>query len=86
MPVLRQGGRVGLGLVLALALPLALAVGGEIAVDTGVASGRLLPPPSRIGATVWELAASGDLLVHVEATLIRVGLGFLFGAAAGILM
>ncbi|MCJ2056946.1 ABC transporter permease [Methylobacterium sp. J-048] len=79
--LLRQGGRVGLGLV----LPLALAIGWEIAVDSGLVSGRLLPPPSRIGATLLDLAASGDLLMHVEATLIRVGLGFLWGAAAGIL-
>ena len=81
VPLLRRGGRAGLGLL----LPLLLAIGWEIAVATGLASGRLLPPPSRIGATLWELAASGDLWMHVEATLIRVGLGFLFGAAAGIL-
>ena len=79
--LLRHGGRAGLGLL----LPLLLAIGWEIAVDIGLASGRLLPPPSRIGATLWGLAASGDLWMHVEATLIRVGLGFLFGAAAGIL-
>ena len=78
---MRQGGRVGLGLV----LPLALAIGWEIAIDTGLVSGRLLPPPSRIGATLLDLAASGDLLMHVQATLIRVGLGFLWGAAVGIL-
>ncbi len=85
MPSLRRSGRVGLGLALGLALPVTLAAGWEIAVDAGAASGRLLPPPSRIGATLLELAASGDLLSHVEATLIRVGLGFLCGAAAGIL-
>ncbi|MCJ2115225.1 ABC transporter permease [Methylobacterium sp. J-001] len=78
---MQQGGRVGLGLV----LPLALAIGWEIAIDTGLVSGRLLPPPSRIGATLLDLAASGDLLMHVQATLIRVGLGFLWGAAVGIL-
>jgi sulfonate transport system permease protein len=81
VPLLQRSGRAGLGLV----LPLLLAIGWEIAVDTGLASGRLLPPPSRIGATLWDLAASGDLWMHVEATLIRVGLGFLCGAAAGIL-
>ena len=82
---LRQSGRVGLGLALGLALPVTLAVGWEVAVENGAASGRLLPPPSRIGATLLELAASGNLLAHVEATLVRVGLGFLFGGVAGIL-
>ncbi|MDP4026469.1 ABC transporter permease [Methylobacterium sp. NEAU 140] len=82
MPPLRRG---GLAVVLALVLPVTLALGWEVAVDTGAASGRLLPPPSRIGATLADLAASGDLLTHVAATLVRVGLGFLCGAAAGIL-
>ncbi|MGN7124656.1 ABC transporter permease [Methylorubrum thiocyanatum] len=72
-------------LALGLLLPLGLALGWEIAVAAGLASGRLLPPPSRIGAALWTLAASGELWTHVEATLIRVGLGFAFGASAGIL-
>lgn len=72
-------------LSLGLLLPLGLALGWEIAVAAGLASGRLLPPPSRIGAALWMLAASGELWTHVEATLIRVGLGFAFGASAGIL-
>ena len=73
-------GRAGLGLL----LPLALALGWEAAVRAGLAQGRLLPPPSRIAATLWELARSGDLWMHVSATLVRVGLGFALGAAAGI--
>lgn len=81
-PLLRHGGRALLG----LALPLALALGWEVAVDAGLASGRLLPPPSRIGRTLLDLAASGDLWMHVQATLARVGLGFLCGALAGIVV
>ena len=81
-PWLGHGGRAALGIL----LPLALALGWEIAVRSGWAQGRLMPAPSRVGATLWELAASGDLWMHVEATLVRVGLGFAFGAAAGILL
>ncbi|GEO99325.1 hypothetical protein GCM10007887_27190 [Methylobacterium haplocladii] len=73
--------RWGLG----LAVPVILALGWELAVRFGFAQGRLIPPPSRVGATLWQLAASGDLRMHVAATLIRVGLGFAFGAGAGIL-
>jgi sulfonate transport system permease protein len=65
-------------------LPLALAIGWELAVRTGFAQGRLMPPPSQIGATLYALAASGDLWLHVQATLVRVALGFAFGATAGI--
>ncbi|GMA76647.1 hypothetical protein GCM10025880_30640 [Methylorubrum aminovorans] len=79
--LLGGGARLALGLL----LPLALAFGWEIAVAAGFSSGRLLPPPSRVGAALWTLAASGELWTHVEATLIRVGLGFAFGAGAGIL-
>ena len=80
--LLGGGGRAVLGLL----LPLTLAGAWEIAVASGLATGRLLPPPSRIGAALWSLAASGELWMHVEATLIRVGLGFAFGAGAGILI
>ncbi|HEY0837072.1 MAG TPA: ABC transporter permease [Azospirillum sp.] len=49
----------------------------------GLGNGRLLPPPSRILATLWGLAKSGELTTHVLATLGRVGAGFLFGVLAG---
>jgi sulfonate transport system permease protein len=77
--------RRGTRLLLGLLPPVLLALAWEIGVDAGWFSGRLLPPPSRIAGTLWGLAASGDLATHVEATLVRVGLGFAFGAAAGIL-
>jgi sulfonate transport system permease protein len=73
-------GRSGLGLL----LPLMLALGWEATVRAGLAQGRLLPPPSRIAVTLWELARSGDLWMHVSATLVRVGLGFVLGAVTGI--
>jgi sulfonate transport system permease protein len=76
-----HGRRALLGLV----PPVLLGLGWELAVASGLASGRLLPPPSRVGVSLWQLAVSGDLALHVEATLLRVGLGFALGSAAGIL-
>ena len=81
-PSLGRYGQAVLGLV----VPVLLALGWELAVRVGFAQGRLLPAPSRIEATLWELAASGDLWMHVSATLVRVGLGFALGAAMGILV
>jgi sulfonate transport system permease protein len=75
-------GRFLLGLV----LPLALALGWELAVRSGWAQGRLMPPPSRIFATLSALAASGELWTHIGATLLRVLAGFLLGAVAGTVM
>jgi sulfonate transport system permease protein len=66
-----------------LCLPVALAIIWEIAVRSGFSNGRLMPPPSKVGATLWELAVSGELATHAAATLLRVGAGFGLGALAG---
>jgi sulfonate transport system permease protein len=72
--------------LLGLLLPLTLALGWELAVWLGWSNGRLVPPPSRVFATILELARSGDLTRHILATLYRVGLGFVLGVAAGTLL
>jgi sulfonate transport system permease protein len=72
--------------LLGLFLPIAIALAWEFAVRSGLAQGRLVPPPSRIYATLRELAATGDLWTHVWATLWRVLVGFGIGAAAGIVL
>jgi len=66
-----------------LLLPVGLAIAWEAAVRFGVAEGRLLPPPSRILATLWDLARSGELWRHVTTTSARVFGGFLIGVMAG---
>lgn len=75
-------GRVLLGLL----LPVAVALAWEAAVRFGLAEGRLMPPPSRILATLTALAQTGELSSHVAATLWRVLVGFAIGAAAGIVL
>ena len=65
-------------------LPVAIALLWEAAVRLGLVQGRLVPPPSRIGATLWALSETGELWTHVGATLWRVTVGFLIGAVAGI--
>ncbi|MBS7544850.1 ABC transporter permease [Ancylobacter oerskovii] len=72
--------------VLGAVLPLGAALLWELAVRAGLASGRLMPPPSTILATLVELARSGDLALHVKATLARVAAGFALGVAAGTLL
>ncbi|POR53222.1 ABC transporter permease [Bosea psychrotolerans] len=64
-------------------LPIALAALWELLVRAGIANGRLMPPPSVVGRTLWGLAASGELLTHVTATLWRVAAGFGLGAGVG---
>jgi sulfonate transport system permease protein len=68
---------------LGLLLPVALALFWEIAVRYGLASGRLVPPPSVIFQTFADLARTGELELHASVTLSRVAAGFALGVAAG---
>jgi sulfonate transport system permease protein len=71
---------------LGLLLPIALAIGWELAVRFGLSNGRLVPPPSKIFATIVELAESGELARHMAATLGRVFAGFGLGVLSGTLL
>ena len=68
---------------LGLLLPVGVALAWELIVWLGYSNGRLVPPPSKVFATIVELARSGELLKHVIATLTRVGVGFGLGVVAG---
>jgi sulfonate transport system permease protein len=74
------------GWLTALAIPVTLGVAWELAVRTGIAPGRLMPPPSRLMQTAIALAKSGELQTHVAATMTRIGIGFGIGAVAGTLV
>jgi sulfonate transport system permease protein len=71
---------------LGVVLPLTVAVAWELAVWSGWSNGRLVPPPSRVFATIVELARSGELSRHIITTLARVGAGFGLGVIAGTLL
>jgi sulfonate transport system permease protein len=45
-----------------------------------------VPTLAQIGRAAVQLSASGDLALHVEATLGRVLVGFMFGTAAGLIV
>jgi sulfonate transport system permease protein len=74
-----SGQRALLGLI----LPLGAAVLYEAAFRAGLVEARLLPAPSRILATLFDLAKTGELWTHVLATVLRVLAGFLIGAGVG---
>ena len=71
---------------LGLLLPVGLALAWETVVWSGLSNGRLVPPPSKIFATIMELANSGELARHVAATLSRVAAGFGLGVVAGTIL
>jgi sulfonate transport system permease protein len=79
---LRRFARPALGLM----LPVGLALAWEFVVWRGWSNGRLVPPPSKLFATIVELARSGELTRHIMATLTRVVAGFALGVIAGTLL
>ncbi len=79
---LRRFTRPALGFL----LPVGLALGWELYVGLGYSNGRLVPPPTKVFATIMELARSGELSRHIMATLYRVFAGFGLGVVAGTLL
>lgn len=75
--------RYGAKTLLGVALPLVLAIGWEVAVTMGFAQGRLMPPPSRLLKTLYDLAITGELWRHIGATFARVAAGFALGTILG---
>src|SRR5262249_2785053 len=71
---------------LGLLLPAVARLAWEIAVRTGLASGRLVPPPSIIFDTFADLWKAGELQRHAIATCARVFAGFGIGIVAGTLL
>src|ERR1700759_1758195 len=58
---LRRFARPALGLL----LPVGLALTWEIVVWFGWSNGRLVPPPTKVFATIMELARSGEVSRHL---------------------
>ncbi|MGX9961894.1 ABC transporter permease [Roseomonas sp. F4] len=64
---------------------LALLIAGlEAAVQAGLIRRVLMPPPSVIGATLFELLASGEFVEPLLATLKLVFAGFAIGSVIGV--
>ena len=68
---------------LGLLVPVAVGLAWELLVHAGLVNGRLVPPPSRIFAALYELAQAGELSRHLLATTMRVAAGFAIGVASG---
>jgi sulfonate transport system permease protein len=81
-----QKSRFGVKFALGILLPIVLGIAWEIGVARGYLQARLMPPPSKIFQTLYALAVTGELWVHIGATLARVFAGFALGTIAGTLI
>jgi sulfonate transport system permease protein len=64
-----------------LVIPVLLLIGWEVLSRIGFFPSNLLPAPSAVLWTIWEMGISGELFGHVGITLYRVTLGFSIGSA-----
>ena len=75
--------RVGAGIGVGLLLPLLILSLWQIAAIARIVPPDLLPSPASVASALASLAASGELALHLKATLPRMTLGFMAGTAAG---
>ena len=64
-------------------VPVALLASWQLAAQLGWLSTRILPAPSAVLAAAWTLAASGELLIHLQASFTRAAIGFAIGGGIG---
>lgn len=67
-----------------IALPLGIVVLWQALFEFGLIRPILLPPPTQVGAALWDLSASGELPRHLGVSLLRVLAGFALAALAGV--
>ncbi|ALU87839.1 ABC transporter permease [Herbaspirillum rubrisubalbicans] len=65
-------------------LPLAFLLLVEAGARLELIPSRLLPPPSELAHTLWSLAARGELLPHIVASVTRVAAGFAIGSVLAV--
>ena len=58
----------------------------ETAARVGWLTPQVLPAPSSVAVTAWNLARNGDLFVHLGVSLLRAMTGFLIGSAIGLVL
>ncbi len=66
--------------------PFALLLIWEIAARLGYVDTRFFPAPSKIFETMWTLIVSGELYVHLKASMYRLMWGFLWGGIPALLL
>ncbi|NVH74190.1 ABC transporter permease subunit [Paraburkholderia sp. JPY432] len=56
----------------------------QVAALIGVISPQVLPAPSSVAKTAFDLARNGDLFVHLGVSLLRAATGFAIGGTIGL--
>lgn len=67
-----------------LVVPLALLAAWQVASTTGLVPAYRLPPPATVVTAAVEMAATGELWLHIAISVQRVLLGFVIGSLIGL--
>jgi sulfonate transport system permease protein len=67
-------------------LPAFIIVTWHFASVSGAIKPYLLPPPSAVVTTLWDMTVSGVLFLHVQASVTRWVVGFILGGGLGLLL
>ena len=67
-----------------VAYALAFLIAWDLAVRFRLVPAQVIVAPLRVWETILELAVSGELWQHIQASLLRVGSGFAIGATGGL--
>jgi sulfonate transport system permease protein len=67
-------------------LPVSILIIWHLASISGLIKPYLLPPPSAVAATLWELAQNGRLARDLQASVLRWAIGFICGGGLGLLL
>ncbi|MGB6394990.1 MAG: ABC transporter permease [Bradyrhizobium sp.] len=68
-----------------IALLLAIAL-WQLAAGTGWVNPLFLPAPSAIARAIYQLAVSGALWQHLSYSIMRIGVGWMLGTTAGVVV
>ncbi|MFI9507831.1 ABC transporter permease [Nocardia sp. NPDC052566] len=70
--------------LLAVGTPIVALAAWQLAAWADLIDAQLFPPPSAVVAKWFQLMGSGELLMHVNATMGRLSIGYLCGALGGV--
>lgn len=75
--------RAGLAII-SWATPALVLIVWEVLSRTGYIEPQVLPAPSRVAATAWEMMRDGSLFLHLGYSLARATIGFAIGGSLGL--
>lgn len=70
--------------IIGIASPIVLLLVWQLLGTFGVIDERFVPTPASIARTMYEMMVNGTLWVHLKASFIRIGSGFVIGSIVGI--